>query len=195
MFCYRRQSVRKIIPLSFLCAASMFHLACSSETHYDSISTVVTVDVTKAVEADQKVKAHHRFQFDRDLGPLQSMDLVEAWLDTPTVMLQEGSVTDGDPFNLGIIRDMGISIVDQNNGTKVFWLYVTPTPSTLDKARFSELNVGDLRGFMTSAMKFEIEVNITLDTYQAMRYWRDICQMEEKCNVQLPFSMQFKMDD
>ena len=123
------------------------------------------------------------------------MDLVEAWLDTPTVMLQEGSVTDGDPFNLGIIRDMGISIVDQNNGTKVFWLYVTPTPSTLDKARFSELNVGDLRGFMTSAMKFEIEVNITLDTYQAMRYWRDICQMEEKCNVQLPFSMQFKMDD
>ena len=92
MFCYRRQSVRKIIPLSFLCAASMFHLACSSETHYDSISTVVTVDVTKAVEADQKVKVHHRFQFDRDLGPLQSMDLVEAWLEKGNCTLHFSSI-------------------------------------------------------------------------------------------------------
>lgn len=186
--------MRKFILPSVICAASIFNFACSSETHYDSVSTTFKVDLAKAIESSNKVTLHHRFTFDRDLAPLQSVELVEAWIEESMAPDQENSVG-GGTCDLGIIRDIDISIVDQINGSKVYWLYVEPDSSTLEKALFSELNVGDLRQYMSSTMTFEIEVTVTLHDYHAVRYWRDECNMDETCNVQLPFSMYFKMED
>lgn len=186
--------MRNFILPSVICAASIFNFACSSETHYDSVSTTFEVDLTKAIESSNKVTLHHRFTFDRDLSPLQSVELVEAWIEESTEPVQEDSAG-GRACDLGIIRDIDISIVDQINGSRVYWLYVAPDSSTFEKALFSELNVGDLRQYMSLTMTFEIEVAVTLDDYRTMRYWRDECKMEERCDVRLPFSMYFKMED
>ena len=187
--------MRKFIPVSILCLAAMFHCACSSETHYDSVSTYATLDVAKALNSDQELSLYHRFHFDRDVVPLQSMELVEAWISSPEIYDADNPLAKGE-FSINLVREMNISIIDQNNSnTAVYWLTVEPSSDSPDQARFTEMNVGDLRAYMSSAMKLEIKIDVTLDTYQATRYWRDVCQLGDACVSRLPLSMQFKMED
>ncbi len=173
----------------------MLNCACSSETHYDSVSTYVAIDVAKALNSDQKLTLYHRFRFDRDVVPLQSMEIVEAWISSPEIYDADNPLAKG-VFSINLVREMNISIVDQNNSnTSIYWLTVEPSPDSPDQARFTEMNVGDLRQYMSSEMKLEIKADVTLDTYRATQYWRDICQLGDACLSRLPLSMQFKMEE
>lgn len=188
--------MKKFIPFVLLGALSAAHFGCSSETHYDSISTEIAVDVYKAIETDKTLKLFHRFQFDRDLVPLHSMKLVEAWVDLPVYPDEIQQKDDAGALNFEMIRDISISLVDPNGGaSSVFWLYAAPSAASTEPSLFSEMNVGDLRQYMNDEMKLDVEIRMTLDPYQAMRYWRDACKLEDSCRLIVPFSMQFKMED
>lgn len=178
------------------CAVS----SCSTDTHYDSISTTLSIDINDATVSGNTVKMQHRFQFDRDLVPLNSMTLLQAYISSPLIGSpwdpeDETSKKDNGTYSLSMIEAVSVSLIENDDTQKTFWLYYNDDHKEQTDAPFSEMSVGDLRAFMTTEMYLNVEFSVSLDPYQAMRYWRDVCELSDDCILNIPISMQFKMED
>ncbi len=176
--------------------------ACSSDTHYDSISTEITFNIPELKNNGEPFKVHQRFQFDRDLEPLSSMTLEEAWISSPVSDLwdEESLALIDNNYTLDLIRSIHIYIVESEDDPPIYWLLVPAGKLTGKHALFSPFNVGgdkygDLRDYMDNFKQLEIEIELSLEPYEVSRYWRDVCNMSETCIMKLPLSMQFKMED
>ncbi len=181
-----------------VCALS----ACSSDVHYDSISTEITFNIPELKNDGEPFKIHQRFQFDRDLIPLSSMTLEEAWISSPVSDKwdDESLALVDNAFGLNVIKSINVYIVKSENEPAIYWLLVPPRQLTGKNALFSAFNVGsstygDLRDYLDNYQQLEIEIELALEPYEASRYWRDVCDMSETCIMKLPLSMQFKMEE
>ncbi len=174
---------------------------CSADTHYDSVSSDISINIAPEDNDGEPVVVRQRFQFDRDLTTVSSMTLYEAWLSSPTAgprADREEVERIDDSYTLDIVKSISVSIVENDEDTEqkpVFWMMIPSSDLHHHHALFSEFNIGDLRAFMDKYQQLEVEINIALEPYYAMKYWRDICSMSDTCTVTLPFSMQFKMED
>ena len=187
------------LSLTALCMLGM--TACTTETHYDSVSTNISINVPNMPYDGSMMTIRERFQFDRDLSSISSMTLHEAWLSSPPDV--QGSDEDARTddavlpvsLSLDIVKTISISLVESENSPSVVWLVVPSSQLKGKDAIFSDFNVGDLRQYMDSYQQLELEVEIALEPYHVMRYWRDVCGMSANCTINLPLSMQFKMED
>ena len=194
--------MKKLI-FSFLIFAFLipFMSSCSTDIHYDSVSAEITLAVPDIPKDGSSVIVHQRFQFDRDLAPISSMTLVEAWLSGPVSdpawKENHAERIDSleDSFALDIVQSINISLIESDNTSPVFWMLIPSSQLKNTDALFSDFNVGDLRQYMDRYQQLELQIDIQLDPYHTMRYWRDVCNMETDCKLHLPLSMQFKMED
>lgn len=195
--------MRKGIIFSLMMLLCVFALsACSSDIHYDSISTEITFNIPDLKNDGESFKIHQRFQFDRDLIPLRSMTLEEAWISSPVSDKwdEESLARVDNAYSLNVIKSINIYIVKSENEPPIYWLLVSPSQLVGKHALFSAFTVGsstygDLRDYMDNYQQLEIEIELALEPYEASRYWRDVCGMSETCIMKLPLSMQFKMED
>ena len=195
--------MRKGFFFIFMMLLGVFALsACSSDTHYDSISTEITFNIPDLKNDGEPFTIHQRFQFDRDLVPLSSMTLEEAWLSSPVSDKwdDESLALVDNAYALNVIKSISIYIVKSEDEPPIYWLLVSPSRLVGKHALFSAFNVGsspygDLRDYMDSSQQLEIEIELALEPYEVSRYWRDVCGMSETCIMKLPLSMQFKMEE
>lgn len=180
-----------------LLTAALFS-ACSTDTHYDSVSTEITLNVPKMPYDGSSMTVRQRFQFDRDLMPLESMTLAEAWLSAPTISYSwddEMKSRLNSSYSLDMVQSISISLIESEDAQPVFWMLIPATQLHGTDALFTEFNVGDLRQYMDNHQQLELEIELKLEPYHVMKYWRDVCIMDKNCTIQLPLSMQFKMED
>ncbi len=189
--------VKKLLSLLILTFIIPLMCACSTDTHYDSVSTEITLDVPDLPYDGSSITVHQRFQFDRDLAPLTSMSLVEAWLTSPAIDTDwsDEENRQDDSFSLDIVQSINISLVESEDSQPIFWMLIPSAQLHGTEALFNDFNVGDLRQYIDDYQQLELEIEIRLEPYHIMRYWRDVCKMSKDCTIQLPLSMQFKMED
>ena len=186
-------------------AACLFALAsCNTDLHYDSISTEITFNIPDLKNDGNPFVIHQRFQFDRDLEPLRSMKLEDAWLSSPVGdKWDEASLNKIDnAFSLDVVRSINIYVVKSENEPSIYWMLIPSSQLKGRHAVFTAFNVGgskygDLRDYMdmSGSRQLEIEIELALEPYEVSRYWRDVCEMSETCIMKLPLSMQFKMEE
>ena len=180
--------VKKLLFLLFtLCGFAMLS-ACASETHYDSVSTTIQLNLADLKLDGSEVTVRQRFMFDRDLVVLSSMTLAEAWLSAP-------EVSSDDSYQLDILNSANVYLVEDEELPSIYWLVIPNSKLTGHDAKFSEFNIGDLRQYVDAYNQVELEITVSIEPYHAMRYWRDVCNMSDDCMIELPLSMQFKMED
>ena len=75
--------MKNLIKVTFLTICMAAVSACAVDTHYDSVSTYIDINVPAAAQTKEPTTVYQRFQFDRDLVPLQSMVLESAWISAP----------------------------------------------------------------------------------------------------------------
>ena len=192
--------MKKAILTSMILALGIpFASGCSTDTHYDSVSTSLHLKVTDIPKDGSTMKIRQRFHFDRDLAPLTSMNLAEAWISAPSSddeWLDTENVWSGGEFTLDIVQSVSVSLVDGEDASQsTMWLYVPSYELHDEHAIFTEYIMDDLRTYLNNSQQLELEVEIAMEPYYVMHYWRDVCGMSEDCTITLPFSMQFKMVD
>ncbi|MBQ9243751.1 MAG: hypothetical protein IJ165_11125 [Proteobacteria bacterium] len=180
--------MKKLVSLLFTFCIFTLMSACATETHYDSVSTTLQLDVAQLPLDGSEITVRQRFMFDRDLAMLSSMTLTEAWISAPDMPVN-------DEFSLDMLRSANIYLVESENAPSIYWLVVPNSKLNGRDAKFSEFNVGDLRQYIDNYNQIELEITLSLEPYQVMRYWRDVCGMSKDCTLELPLSMQFKMED
>lgn len=184
--------------LAWICAGQFMLSSCSTDIHYDAVTSNLVINVDEASTQSGTVTVRQRFVFDRDLVPLSSMTLTEAWISAPeldTSKLACDAAGDCAGFDLSLIDSIGISLVESGSTDTTFWLFASPDSRTREAALFSEMNVGDLRSYMGDTVYMELEIKIDPNEYHFLRYWRDYCGMSDDCQLAFPLSMQFKMED
>ncbi|MBQ1925567.1 MAG: hypothetical protein II180_05545 [Proteobacteria bacterium] len=180
--------MKKLLFLLFAFCGFAMLSACASDTHYDSVSTTLQLNLADLKLDGSEVTVRQRFMFDRDLSVLSSMTLAEAWLSAPD-MLHDRS------FQLDILNSANVYLVEDEEMPSIYWLVIPNSKLNGQDAKFSEFNVGDLRQYVDAYNQIELEITVSMEPYHAMRYWRDVCNMSEDCTIELPLSMQFKMED
>lgn len=192
--------MKKAILTSMILALGIpFVSGCATDTHYDSISTSLRLALVDIPKDGSTMKIRQRFHFDRDLVPLSSMHLEEAWISAPSSddeWLEFENTWSGGAYTLDIVQSVSISLVSVEDDSKTeLWLYVPTYELHEEHAVFTEQIRDDLRLYMNENKQLELEVEIAMEPYYVMSYWRDVCQMTEDCLITLPLSMQFKMVD
>ncbi|MBR4986616.1 MAG: hypothetical protein IKY83_12865 [Proteobacteria bacterium] len=182
--------MKKLLFLLFALFGFTLLSACASETHYDSVSTTVQLNVSELPLDGSEVTIRQRFQFDRPLNALSSMTLAEAWISAP-----EMANIDGIPYSLDMLKSVNIFLVEEEDAPSIYWLVVPSSKLSGQDVMFSEFNIGDLRQYVDSYQQIELEITLSMEPYQVMKYWRDVCDMNNKCILEFPLSMQFKMED
>lgn len=176
-----------------------FVSGCTTDTHYDSVSTSLTLSVLDIPKDGSTMNIRQRFHFDRDLAPLTSMHLAEAWISAPSsddVWVEENNEWHTGDISLDIIKSVSVSLVSvEDSAVKEMWLYIPGHELHKENAIFTEYMTDDLRAYLNLNQQLEIDVEIALEPYYVMSYWRDVCDMSEICHITLPFSMHFKMVD
>ena len=186
-------------------------MACSTDTHYDSVSTEIALRWNShqtALQSGNKITLPQRFEFGRDLETISEMTLHEAWLVAPSVSTMQSEeqaerLVD-NVFTLDYVKAIEVALVDADK-KQIPWLTIPEERLHGSEAVFEELNVGNLRDYITFVKNkndqdipvIEISINVIVEPYHAVRYWSDVCKLEdtdsEPCIAHLPLSMQFKM--
>jgi hypothetical protein len=187
--------VKNLLRLSLLASCAICFNACAFDTHYDSVSTHVDVNVVDAIKGNNEVKIFHRFQFDRDLTTVSNMSLYEAWLEIPEINQKDAYDAEGVPFEMSMFRAFDVSVVISDDAPSEPWLALSPDMTYKKNAMFKANDKGDLRDYMDDDQQFELEFDIKLEPYHLTRYWRDVCHLSDECVMSIPLSMQFKMKD
>lgn len=179
-----------------LIGSSLF-MSCSSEVHYDSVSTTLEVDLTHP-EDYENVSIKQRYTFERNVSTISAMELDEAWLSSPMRIQKESPSEDsGDEasFDLEILKEIHITVYDPVSAEHILWLTVPYRALVGENVMFQEFDLGNLTQYLDAARQLEIRIEMSLNTYHAMRYWRDACDFEASCTLKLPLSIQFRMED
>ena len=184
--------MKNLIKATIFAICSLGATACSVDTHYDSVSTHIDIDVAKLTNDGSEITVYQRFQFDRDLVPLEEMTLEEAWISAPDVI--------SDPmirvFTLDMVRSLDIKVVPDGTEKQIPWLrFDASNASEWMYKQLETVDEFDLRQYINSYQQLEIQINISLEPYQVTRYWKEICNFSDKCTISLPLSMYFKMAD
>jgi len=171
--------------------------ACSVDTHYDSVSTYIDINVPAAAQTNEPTTIYQRFQFDRDLAPLQSMNLESAWISAPEVVLDttNGDVAYNTDFRLDIVDKLSISIVESENETLIPWIHNDSSLKGEDVQLSDDKRIEDLRFYINIYQQLELQIQITLNPSLLNKYWRDVCDLSSDCTLRLPLSMYFKMEE
>ena len=188
--------MKKLIKLSFLVLCMSAFTACSVDTHYDSVSTYIEINVTENSLTGETIPIYQRFQFDRDLVPLESMSLESAWISAPDLV--DAPYNDSsEPFELNVLRDFSIQLVnpgEEESTTK--WLSIFhPTELKGNDFQLHQFGVSDLRTYLNEYQQLELQIKVDVEPYHLARYWRDVCHFSENCTMKIPLSMHFKMED
>ena len=188
--------MKNLIKFSFLALCMTAMTACSVDTHYDSVSTHVEIHFSEAALTGETIPIYQRFQFDRDLVPLQSMNLESAWISAPD-FLGAPYGDSSEAFNLDVLRDFSIMIVnpkEEESTTK--WLTIFhPTELQGQDLQLHQFGVSDLRTYLNESQQLELQINVNVEPYHLARYWRDVCHYSDPCTMRIPLSMHFKMED
>lgn len=191
--------MKKLFLTIFLFAFSVpFFMACSTDTHYDSVSTEISLFMEDIPKDGSPMTVHQRFQFDRDLLSINMMSLEEAWLVSPSVsdvQSEEAQRLADNGFTLDFVKSITISLIAPENEMPISWLTIPSVRLHDTEAVFYEFDAGDLRNYVDDLQQLEISIDIAVEPYHAMRYWRDVCNKSDSCVVNLPLSMQFKMEE
>ena len=173
--------------------------ACSSDVHYDSLSTSVEIDISKLVNDGQPVTLYQRYQFDRDLVNLSAISVDEAWISNPEILPPEDvTIVNADSPDLSIIRNMILSLVDPQSKESNLWMSATQIRRTEDATRLVDFAIGnnqDLRRYFDQYQQLEIEYQLTLEPAIVTMYWRNNCQFRDECILRIPIAIQFKMEE
>ena len=190
--------MKNLVKLAFLAICMLAMTACSVDTHYDSVSTYVDINITEKAMTGDEITIYQRFQFDRDLVPLQTMELESAWISAPDLtgeILNEG--VDPYSFTLNTLRLFKIQITTEDNEDPTPWLSgydwynLKGEHAQLDSSGY----VSDVREYIDDYQQLELQIVVTMDPYHVSRYWRDVCNFSEDCTIRIPLSMHFRMED
>ncbi len=189
----------KKLLIALLFGAIATTTACSTDVHYDSLSTAVEIDISKIENDGYPITLHQRYQFDRDLYKLSGITVDEAWISDPEILPPEDvSVPDAESPDLSILRNMTLSLVDPQTTESNLWMSVTQIRLAGNAARLIDFIIGDsrdIRQFFDEFQQLEIEYHLTLEPAIVTMYWRNNCQFKDSCILRIPVAIQFKMEE
>ncbi len=173
--------------------------ACSTDVHYDSLSTSVEIDLSQITNDGYPMTLYQRYQFDRDLFKLSGISVDEAWISDPEIIPPPGlTVADASSPDLTILRNLTMSLVHPETRESTLWMSITQVRRTGNAARLIDFIIGedrDIRQYFDPFQQLEIEYHMTLEPSIVTMYWRNNCQFQESCILRIPVSIQFKMEE
>ena len=167
--------------------------SCSTDTHYDSLSTSVEIDIAKIVNDGNPISIYQRYQFDRDLADLSAITVNEAWISSPEIVNDDVAMKSPD---LAILRNITLSLIEPQTSDSTLWMSLTQLRRTNEVARLIDFTIddeSDIREYFDSYQQLEIEYHITLEPSIVTMYWRNNCDFSEPCTLRIPISIMFKM--
>lgn len=190
--------VKKLIAL-LLSSVFAMTAACSTDVHYDSLSTSVEIDLSQIVNDGYPITLYQRYQFDRDLYKLSGISVDEAWISNPEILPPEDvSVNNAASPDLSILRNLTMSLVHPETRESTLWMSITQVRRTGNAARLIDFVIGenrDIRQYFDQFQQLEIEYHMTFEPSIVTMYWRNNCQFKENCILRIPVSIQFKMEE
>ena len=170
-----------------MCLSGTLLCSCSTDTHYDSMMTRVTIDnLPESPYHAASVSTLHKITFDRDVASLKSMVLDNAWLSI--------DVGDADEDRLRIIKAASVILLDDRDGTEVPWLTMIENLRRRNEARFLDVNGGPPKAYVHDG-QMTIRIDYELDPYLVLEYRQIYCRDKDLCPLELLLSMTFEMVD
>ncbi len=164
---------------------------CASDTHYDSMTSMLVVDVPVSPYSEPTVKIYQRITFDRDLSQISSMHLQDAWLSSDSLFGEDA---------MAVIQSASIYLYqdEQLKTEPLFWLTTLDQLRRKNEAKMLEMEAGDLKDYVVDGTNaIIIGIELELDAYQAMNYRLNDyeCVNTDVCQYELMLSMTFEMSD